>query len=177
MRPLRNEQRGRRESDRSRPVIGQEAKKSERWKNERIGGSQEGAVGVMSLPISYPRPWVLVHVGDESLRADIQLILAKDGYDIHGTADESELRRAIRSASQCVLVVDVGSVGEATLDQLSSEGRVPRLVVFSSARSETASKLPFRPDVLRAAVSRAFRADDGPPISGPMEVARRPTAT
>ena len=108
---------------------------------------------------------VLVFMQDDALRADIVKLLCADGYDATGTRDEAELRAVMHAPSACVLVVDVGSVTEETLQDLSCEGRVPRIVVFSSRRGEAPLRPPFHPEVLRAAVSRAWRADDEPSLA------------
>ena len=115
-----------------------------------------------ALPRATARPskTVLVFVEDEALRADVEGILLHDGYDVTATSNESVLRGAMHGEAVSVLVVDVSAVSEETLDDLSSEGRVPRIVVFSSVRSGAPSRLPFRAEVLRAAVARAWRADE-----------------
>jgi DNA-binding NtrC family response regulator len=124
------------------------------------GASDANKEGPLSATLSITPALhaVLVFVEDDALRAEVESILARDGYAVRGTRDEGELCAALHASSASVVVVDVSSVAEETLDALSSEGRVPRVVVFSSMRGITTSILPFRADVLRAAVSRAWRA-------------------
>jgi DNA-binding NtrC family response regulator len=128
-------------------------------------------LGSILRAASDPLMSVLVYVADDDLRQEIATILARDGYAIRSTADEAELRCAIRATAARVLVVDVEAVGENTLDDLSLESRVPRIVAFSSTRGEASSRLPFRAEVLLASVSRALGADD---LTTPPASERRP---
>lgn len=122
--------------------------------------NEAGASPPRGVPAAPARPAILLAEDDDSLRSMLELVLQRDGYDVHACRDGAEARDALAAAAAGEALLDIalldlrmpGATGTDLLAQIRGAEALRSLYVIAMSGFSDAAQA----DAARTAGADAF---------------------